>query len=235
MDFASKLATQEVSARKETIKVLVADDHPVVRKGLQSCLSRAGRLRLVGEAADGDEALRKARELQPDVVLMDISMPGMNGLMVTEMLRKELPQVKVLVVSVQRNKDAIFRVIQAGAHGYVSKEAPSEEVIRAIESVHGGEPYFSEEIARAALYEFINSGGRKEPFAQLTPREREVLVLIAEGKSNKEIADQLNIGVRTIETHRERIMRRLNIHSVAGLTKYAIANGLVSLDIGPKP
>jgi len=215
--------------------VLVADDHPVVRKGLQSCLSRAGRLRLVGEAADGDEALRKARELQPDVVLMDISMPGMNGLMVTEMLRKELPQVKVLVVSVQRNKDAIFRVIQAGAHGYVSKEAPSEEVIRAIESVHGGEPYFSEEIARAALYEFINSGGRKEPFAQLTPREREVLVLIAEGKSNKEIADQLNIGVRTIETHRERIMRRLNIHSVAGLTKYAIANGLVSLDIGPKP
>jgi len=224
-----------VSARKETIKVLVADDHPVVRKGLQSCLSRAGRLRLVGEAADGDEALRKARELQPDVVLMDISMPGMNGLMVTEMLRKELPQVKVLVVSVQRNKDAIFRVIQAGAHGYVSKEAPSEEVIRAIESVHGGEPYFSEEIARAALYEFINSGGRKEPFAQLTPREREVLVLIAERKSNKEIADQLNIGVRTIETHRERIMRRLNIHSVAGLTKYAIANGLVSLDIGPKP
>ena len=215
--------------------MLVADDHPVVRKGLQSCLSRAGRLRLVGEAADGDEALRKARELQPDVVLMDISMPGMNGLMVTEMLRKELPQVKVLVVSVQRNKDAIFRVIQAGAHGYVSKEAPTEEVIRAIESVHGGEPYFSEEIARAALYEFINSGGRKEPFAQLTPREREVLVLIAEGKSNKEIADQLNIGVRTIETHRERIMRRLNIHSVAGLTKYAIANGLVSLDIGPKP
>lgn len=215
--------------------MLVADDHPVVRKGLQSCLSRAGRLRLVGEAADGDEALRKARELQPDVVLMDISMPGMNGLMVTEMLRKELPQVKVLVVSVQRNKDAIFRVIQAGAHGYVSKEAPSEEVIQAIESVHGGEPYFSEEIARAALYEFINSGGRKEPFAQLTPREREVLVLIAEGQSNKEIADQLNIGVRTIETHRERIMRRLNIHSVAGLTKYAIANGLVTLDIGPKP
>jgi len=215
--------------------VLVADDHPVVRKGLQSCLSRAGRIRLVGEAADGDDALRKARELKPDVVLMDISMPGMNGLTVTEMLRKELPDMKVLVLSVQRNKDSIFRVIQAGAHGYVSKEAPSEEVIRAIESVHGGEPFFSEEIARAALNEFINSGGKKEPFSQLTSREREVLVLIAEGQSNKEIADRLNIGVRTIETHRERIMRRLNIHSVAGLTKYAIANGLVTLDIGPKP
>jgi len=198
--------------------VLVADDHPVVRKGLQSCLSRAGRIRLVGEAADGDEALRKARELKPDVVLMDISMPGMNGLTVTEMLRKELPDMKVLVLSVQRNKDSIFRVIQAGAHGYVSKEAPSEEVVRAIESVHGGEPFFSEEIARAALNEFIKSGGKKEPFSQLTSREREVLVLIAEGQSNKEIADRLNIGVRTIETHRERIMRRLNIHSVASLS-----------------
>jgi two-component system nitrate/nitrite response regulator NarL len=214
--------------------VLVADDHPVVRKGLQSCLARPGHIRLVGEAADGDEALRKVRELKPDVVLMDISMPGMNGLAVTEILRKELPEIKVLVLSVQRNKDAIFRVIQAGAHGYVSKEAPSEDVIRAIESVHEGEPFFSEEIARAALNEFVHSGGKKEPFSQLTSREREVLVLIAEGKSNKEVADQLGIGVRTIETHRERIMRRLNIHSVAGLTKYAIANGLVSLEDRPQ-
>lgn len=204
----------------------------MVRKGLQSCLARHGHIRFVGEAADGDEALRKARELRPDVVLMDISMPGMNGLAVTEVLRKELPQIKVLVLSVHHNKDAIFHVIQAGAHGYVSKEAPSEEVLRAVESVHGGEPFFSEEIARAALNEFVSSGGKKEPFSQLTSREREVLVLIAEGKSNKEIADKLSIGVRTIETHRERIMRRLNIHSVAGLTKYAIANGLVSLENG---
>ncbi len=222
-----------MSAKKQIIKLLVADDHPVVRKGLQSCLTRQGHIHCVGEAADGEEALRQARVLRPDVVLMDISMPGMNGLTVTEVLRKELPQIKVLVLSVHHNKDAIFRVIQAGAHGYVSKEAPSEEVIRAIESVHAGEPYFSEEIARAALNEFVSSGGKKEPFSQLTSREREVLVLIAEGRSNKEIADGLGIGVRTIETHRERIMRRLNIHSVAGLTKYAIANGLVSLEGGP--
>jgi len=208
----------------------VADDHPVVRKGLQTCLARQPRLRIVGEAADGDEALRKARELGPDVVLMDISMPGMNGLAVTEVLRKEAPQIKVLILSVHNNKEYIFRVIQAGAHGYVSKEAPPEEVVRAIETVFGGEPFFSEDIARAALSEFVTSGGKKEPFAQLTSREREVLVQIAEGKSNKEIADRLGIGVRTIETHRERIMRRLNIHSVAGLTKYAIANGLVSLE-----
>ncbi len=230
---ASQSTRQTVSAKKQTIKVLVADDHPVVRKGLQSCLARHGHIRVVGEAADGDEALRKTRDLSPDVVLMDISMPGLNGLAVTEVLRKELPDVKVLVLSVHRNKDAIFRVIKAGAHGYVSKEAPAEEVLQAIESVHEGEPFFSEEIARAALNEFVASGGKKEPFTQLTSREREVLVKIAEGKSNKEIADELGIGVRTIETHRERIMRRLNIHSVAGLTKYAIANGLVSLEGAP--
>jgi two-component system response regulator NreC len=224
-----------VSAKKQIIKVLVADDHPVVRKGLQICLAKQGNMRIVGEAADGDEALRKARELSPHVVLMDISMPGMDGLAVTEVLRKELPQIKVLILSVHNNKEYIFRVIQAGAHGYVSKEAPPEEVLRAIESVYEGEPFFSEDIARAALSEFVTSGGKKEPFAQLTVREREVLVEIAEGKSNKEIADRLGIGVRTIETHRERIMRRLNIHSVAGLTKYAIANGLISLEGGSAP
>ncbi len=223
-----------MSAKKQIIKVLVADDHPVVRKGLQTCLARQGSLKIIGEAADGDEALRKTRELLPDVVLMDISMPGMNGLAVTEVLRKELPEIKVLVLSVHSNKEYIFRVIHAGAHGYVSKEAPPEELLRAIESVHEGEPFFSDEIMRAALSEFVNSGGKKEPFAQLTIREREVLVRIAEGKSNKEIADELRIGVRTIETHRERIMRRLNIHSVAGLTKYAIANGLISLEGGPE-
>jgi DNA-binding NarL/FixJ family response regulator len=230
---AAQPGRQKVSARKQIIKVLIADDHPVVRKGLQSCLGRQPNVRIVGEAADGDEALRKARELLPDLVLMDISMPGLNGLAVTEVLRKEAPEVKILVLSVHSNKDSIFRVIQAGAHGYVSKEAPPDELLRAIESVHAGEPFFSEEIARAALNEFVSSGGKKEPFSQLTTREREVLVRIAEGKSNKEIADLLGIGVRTIETHRERIMRRLNIHSVAGLTKYAISNGLVSLEGGP--
>jgi two-component system, NarL family, nitrate/nitrite response regulator NarL len=227
---APRPTRQLVSAKKQIIKVLVADDHPVVRKGLQACLARQQNIRIAGEAVDGDDALRKARELKPNVVLMDISMPGMNGLAVTQVLRKELPLVKVLVISVHRNKDAVFRVIQAGAHGYVSKEAPSEEVVRAIEMVASGEPFFSEEIARAALTEFVNSGGKKEPFSQLTSREREVLVLIAEGQSNKEIADKLGIGVRTIETHRERIMRRLNIHSVAGLTKYAIANQLIALE-----
>ncbi len=226
---------RNLSASKQKIKVLVADDHPVVRKGLQLCLARQERVKIVGEAADGDQALRMARELAPDVVLMDISMPGMNGLAVTEVLRKEAPKIKVLVLSVHSTKEYVFRIIQAGAHGYVSKEATPEEVLRAIESVYAGEPFFSPEIARAALNQLVSSGGKKDPFAQLTDREREVLSLIAEGKSNKEIASQLGIGVRTIETHRERIMRRLDIHSVAGLTKFAISNGLITLEGQPPP
>jgi two-component system nitrate/nitrite response regulator NarL len=224
-----------LSASKQKIKVLVADDHPVVRKGLQLCLARQERLKIVGEAADGDEALRLARELAPDVVLMDITMPGMNGLAVTEVLRKEAPKTKVLVLSVHSTKEYVFRIIQAGAHGYVSKEATPEELLRAIVSVYEGEPFFSPEIARAALNQLVSSGGKKDPFAQLTGREREVLALIAEGKSNKEIANHLGIGVRTIETHRERIMRRLDIHSVAGLTKFAISNGLITLEGQPPP
>jgi two-component system nitrate/nitrite response regulator NarL len=222
-----------VSAKKQTIKVLVADDHPVVRKGVQICLADHKRVKVVGEAVDGDEALRKARELSPDVILLDISMPGMNGLAVTEVLRKEAPDMKVLILSVHRNKEYIFRVIQAGAHGYISKEAPPAELRTAIEAVYDGEAHFSDDITRDALNQFVVGGAKKAPFAQLTSREREVLIHIAEGQSNKEIADRLNIGVRTIETHRERIMRRLNIHSVAGLTKYAIANGLISLEGEP--
>jgi two-component system, NarL family, nitrate/nitrite response regulator NarL len=223
---------QKVSATKQRIRILVADDHPVVRKGLQSCLSRHDRLKLVGEAADGEEALQKAAELMPDVVLMDISMPRRDGLSVTEILRKSQPNLKVLVLSVHNNREYILRIIQAGAHGYVSKDASPDELLDAIESVFNGETFFSPEIAQAALSQLVNNGGKKEPFGMLTDREREVLVLIAEGQSNKEIARSLNIGVRTIETHRERIMRRLDIHSVAGLTKFAIMNGLITLDHG---
>ena len=219
-----------VNTTKEKIKVLVVDDHPVVRKGLHSCLARQDRLKIVGEASDGDEALSKARDLDPDIVLMDIDLPRMNGLAVTELLRKDHPRVKVLVLSVHTNKEFIFRIIQAGAHGYISKGAPPEELVRAIESVCDGEAFFSPEIAQAALNQFVSNGGKQEPFVQLTSREREVLALIAEGRSNKEVASRLGIGVRTIETHRERIMRKLKIHTIAGLTRFAILNGISSLE-----
>lgn len=224
-----------VSGKKQKIRILVVDDHPVVRKGLQACLSRQERLMVVGEATDGDEAIVKCHELKPDVVLLDISMPRLNGLAATEVLRKECPLSKVLILSVHNNRDYIFRIIQAGAHGYVSKESSPEELLDAIVSVYGGETFFTPEIAQAALTRLVNNGGKESPFEQLTDREREVLKAIAEGQSNKEIANQLGIGVRTIETHRERIMRRLGIRSVAGLTKYAIANGLVPLESEPLP
>ncbi len=230
--FKKLRVTGEVSAKSEIIKVLLADDHPVVRRGLQFCLAKEHRLKVVGEATSGEEAVEKALKLQPDVVLMDISMPGMNGLDATERLRQQAPAVKVLVLSVHNNRDYIFRIIQAGAHGYVSKEASTDELLRAIDSVQSGKTFFSPEIAQAALQQMVENGGKKDPFAQLTSREKEVLVLIAEGRSNKEIASKLGIGVRTIETHRERIMRRLDIHSVAGLTKFAIAHGLVPLEAG---
>ena len=215
---------------KYQIKVLVADDHPVVRKGLQSCLARQERIKIVGEAADGDEALKKTRELGPDVVLLDLDMPRLDGLAVAQRIRKECPKVRILILSVHTNKEYIFRIIQAGAHGYVSKESSPEELLRAIESVCAGEAFFAPQIAQAALSELVCGGGKTQPFVQLTVREREVLALVAEGQSNKEVARHLGIGVRTIETHRERIMEKLDIHTIAGLTRFAIRNGVISLE-----
>lgn len=218
-----------MSTRRK-ITVLLADDHPVVRKGLISCLSQKPNIKVVGEAADGMEALEKTRELQPDIAIMDINMPRMNGLEVTEMLRKECPGVKILIVSMYNSREYVLRIIQAGACGCVLKEAPPEELLRAIETVDRGEAFFSPELARIALNQCVGGLAQGAPFLQLSRREREVLTLIAQGQSNKEIANSLDIGVRTIETHRERIMRKLDVHSVAGLTKIAIVNGLVSLE-----
>jgi two-component system nitrate/nitrite response regulator NarL len=227
---AAAEATQG-SKMKRRIKLLLVDDHPVVRKGIVSCLSQQEHLQIIGEAADGREALRKARELIPDIILMDIDMPHMNGLAVTELLRKELPKVKVLVLSMHSNTDFVLRIIQSGARGYILKDATTDELVKAIDAINAGEAFFSSEVARAALNQYVRGTGPSgEKVMQLTNREREVLIHIADGLSNKEIASQLGVGVRTIETHRERIMRKLNIHSVAGLTKFAISQGLVSLN-----
>lgn len=155
----------------------------------------------------------------------------MNGLAVTDLLRKEMPKVKVLILSMHSNTDYVLRIIQSGARGYVLKDAGTEELLRAIDAINQGEAFFSPEVARAALNQYVKGSGTVgAQVAQLTNREREVLVHIADGLSNKEIASQLGVGVRTVETHRERIMRKLNIHSVAGLTKFGISQGLVSLN-----
>lgn len=211
------------------IRLLLVDDHPVVRKGIRSVLANQSHLEVLGEASDGVEALRLAKELLPDIMLMDFEMPLMNGLAVTEALRKELPQIKVLILSMHSNTDFVLRVIQSGARGYVLKEAPPEQLLQAIQTVDAGESFFSPEVARLALNQFVRGNGQVQPDCPLTPREQQVLTEIARGLSNKEIANRLNVGVRTVETHRERIMAKLNIHGVAGLTRYAIAKGFVTI------
>ena len=214
---------------KKPIRILLADDHPLVRRGLVACLARHRHLEIVGEAGDGSEALAKIRELKPDLVLLDIDMPHTSGLAVTGIVRKELPQVKILILSMHQHPDYVLRIIQSGAHGYVLKGSPIEQLVQAIESVNAGEACFNPEIARLALNQFIGGNGGGPDLKCLTPREREVLIHIAEGCSNKEIAQVLDVGVRTIETHRERIMRKLRVHSIAGLTRFAVAKGLTTL------
>jgi two-component system, NarL family, nitrate/nitrite response regulator NarL len=230
-------ATAGSPGTNKPVRLLLVDDHPVVRKGLHSCLSQYERIAVVGEATDGEDALRKARELAPDLVLMDIDMPRMNGLTATELLCKENPNIRVLILSMHSDSDYVMRILRSGAKGYVLKQAPTDDLMKAIETVSAGETCFSSDVARIALNQFIR-GNSEEPHPdQVSSREREVLIAIAEGLSNKEIACRLNVGVRTIETHRERIMRKLNIHSVAGLTKFAIAKGLLPLqrdcEVGP--
>jgi two-component system nitrate/nitrite response regulator NarL len=231
MSIAAQPLRSPMNKRKKKIKLLLVDDHPVVRRGIRSCLDNLDHLEVIGEAVDGEEAVAKVRELHPEVVLMDIDMPKMTGLEATRLLRKEFPDLKVLILSVHSNKQYVLQIIQSGAQGYVLKDASPADLVRAIESVSGGEAFFSPDVSQIVLNQYLSeAGGDDDGSSKLTSREREVLAMIAEGQSNKEMASKLGVGVRTIETHRERVMDKLNIHTVAGLTKYAIANGIARLE-----
>ena len=186
----------------------------------------------MAEASDGTEALQKARETNPDVVLMDIGLPGLSGIEATRALRKEVPKASVLALTVHNNSEYVLEMIRAGAKGYVLKNTSPSELTQAIVAVYRGDSFFSPGISRVLANEFKARPQRKKnvPISGLTPREEEVLRLIAEGHRNKEIAKRLSISVRTVETHREQIMRKLDIHNAAGLTKYVIAKGIVKLE-----
>jgi two-component system nitrate/nitrite response regulator NarL len=218
--------------KKRIIKVLLADDHPVVRKGIHGWLAGIEHVQVLGEAVNGQEAITKTKELSPDIILMDLDMPKMGGLEATRVIRKEFPNTRVLILSMHTDKAVVLQIIQSGAQGYVLKDAPPADLLRAIESVDHNEPFFSPDINQIVLNQYLaETGAEQAPTAaKLTKREREVLAMVAEGRSNKEMADKMGVGVRTVETHRERMMAKLKIHSVAGLTKFAIANGIVSLN-----
>ena len=212
------------------IRVLIADDHPVARLGIVSWLEQQANIEVVGEASDGENALRKARELRPDVLLADISMPQMTGLEVAEALRKELPKVRVLLLSMHTDRSYVRSCVPSGACGYILKQAAADELVHAIETVDAGYSFFSPAIACILMNQFVRGNGHGRPgLSDLTHREREVLTGIGEGLRIKEIADRLKIAVRTVETHRDHLVGKLHIRSVAGLTRYAVVNGLINV------
>jgi len=225
-----RLKPQTRKARAPRIRVLLADDHPVVRWGLSCCLAASRDITVVGEAGDGREALRKTEELSPDVVLMDIDMPELNGLSATELIRRKKPEVMVLLLSMHPYSQHMARIVHSGARGFLLKDARPEDIIAAIRKVAAGETCFSPDLAREALRHFTYSPETEFPGKSLSYREREVLIGIAEGLSNKQLALRLGISARTIETHRGHIMQKLNIRSVAGLTRFAVSRGLVILE-----
>jgi len=216
---------------KSKIRVLLVDDHPLVLAGVRSFLLRSDRFDVVGEASSGSEAIMKAKETSPDVVVMDISMPGMNGLEATKCLRATCPHAKVLILTVHDKNEFVREMIQAGARGYVRKNTNPGDLTVAIECVHRGEVFFMPDVAQAFFKEYVLSAGKMEdPSAkQLSKREHEVLSLIVEGLANKEIADRLQLSVRTAEKHRQRIMEKLGIHRATELVKVAITRGFVTL------
>lgn len=215
------------------ITVVVAEDHTIVRKGIISLFDAKSGIEVIGEAEDGREAIKQVEELQPDVVLMDITMPHLNGLEATRQIKKMFPQVKVLALTMYTNEEYINQALQAGASGYVVKQAAPAELITAIQAVYRGDSFLSPSVSKTVIDEYLKhtpGTPHADQFDKLTDREREVLQLLAEGRSAHEIADQLQVSVKTVGVHRTNIMDKLGIHNVPDLVKYALRKGIISLD-----
>ena len=215
------------------IKVLLAEDHTIVRKGIRSLLDAERHIEVVGEAENGREAVDKTESLVPDIVVMDHTMPLLNGLEATRQICRHLPQVKVLILTMHTNEEYIFQFLRAGAAGYLVKQTAPTELVAAINAIHQGESFLSPAIHKTVIEEYIRQGeaaGKSDSLDTLTDREREVLQLLAEGFSNREIGEQLNISVKTVGVHRVNLMQKLDLHSVTDLTKYAIRKGIIDLE-----
>jgi two-component system response regulator NreC len=215
------------------VRVLLADDHAIVRKGLSALLDGEPGFEAIAEVADGREALAKVEELQPDVVLMDISMPGLNGLEATRQIRQQFPEIKILILSMYATEEYIFQALQAGASGYVVKNSAVTDLIAAIRAIQDGDSYLSPSISKMVISEYIHNhatGNGGDRYDTLTSREREVLQLIAEGHSTREIAELLFISEKTVRAHGSALREKLDISSTARLTQYAIRKGLIAAE-----
>ncbi len=213
------------------IKILLADDHKIVRDGLRALLENQPEMSVIAEADNGRATVQLARELLPDLVIMDIGMPDLNGIDATRQIITELPRVKVIALSMHSDRRFVVQMFRAGASGYLLKDCAFEELARAVHAVLKNQTYLSPAVAGPVMEGYIHHlATANGEFSALSPREREVLQLLAEGKSTKEVAAVLCVSIKTVETHRQQIMGKLNIHSVAELIKYAIREGLTSLD-----
>jgi two-component system response regulator NreC len=214
------------------VKVLVVDDHAVVRQGITMVLETDPELDVVGEASSGEEAIQLVRELRPNVVVMDIGMPGLSGFEATRRIRESNPEVQVLALTVHDSEAYVFQMLQAGATGYVVKRAPAEEVIQAVKRTNAGESVLHPSVAKLVIRDYLSrvERGEETSYDTLSDREREILKLIAEGRTNKEIAGLLFLSVKTVQAHRANLMRKLGMHDRTELVKYAIRKGIIGLD-----
>ena len=210
------------------IRILIADDHGVVAEGLKSLVEAQTDMEVVGVVGDGREAVRLAREAQPDVIVMDLSMPELNGADATRAILQRDPRCRVIVLSMYAEREYVRRALKAGAAGYVVKRSAAKELVDAIRAVHAGQRYLSPRVADVVIDDYAEE--RDDPLARLSAREREVLQLLAEGRTGAEIAQRLSLSQKTVETYRARLVEKLGIRDVAGLVRFAIQRGLVSLD-----
>ncbi len=217
---------------RDKIRVVLADDHRMLREGIRALLERQDDIEVVGEAADGREAVRLVSQLRPDVVVMDVSMPLLNGIEATRQIRRDCPTARVLTLTVHESQDYVAQLLAAGASGYIIKRAGGDELVSAVRAVHRGEAFLHPSIAKVVIQDYVQrlqAGQGLSAQDVLTDREREVLQLIAEGYTNREIADLLHLSIKTVQNHRSNIMRKLDLHDRGELIKYAIQQGIIHL------